>query len=48
MIIVVRRWPILPSAGGVVPNTKVLFKQKPATVAGFSFCARPIMVKVLY
>ena len=42
MIIHVRRWPIL-TAGGAVPNTKVLLKQKPATVAGFPFCARPIM-----
>jgi len=30
MIIHVRRWPILQTAGGVVPNTKVLLKQKPA------------------
>jgi hypothetical protein len=30
MIIVVRRWPIPRTAGAVVPNKKVLLKQKPA------------------
>ena len=47
MIIHVRRWPIT-TAGGVVPNTKVLLKQKPAQLAGFPFCARPKMAEMLY